>query len=370
LYLEIVRFLRRATPKKYRKPIVLGKQLADAKEKERQRKSVLGDVPSPLPKAKYSVQEKWLLNPVENQLDRDLKRAYNQFSHLTQSQRDIFRKSISLDEFYILLTFSQRCAVFAIREKDHFVLRAGFGAIAMIEMERTDFRDVSGPVGLLYYAANRIGFDPASEISEAAKLSEPNVQKLLLDFLKWQGGSKFTLKSWLYKEVETSEGLGIVNLSIHKYNPQSDLLKIILDISKLIEADEYITVSLDLGERIPEVWFGNQKEMAKKELHQANGTICVHARLNEKYGENAWKQSLFLWLAEMKKDKSPAYLMELIRSKHIEGRYLLAVGIDKLFCLVVAGSWVEKVESFEKEDSLLRFENGIKEALIEGQHKY
>jgi hypothetical protein len=65
---------------------------------------------------------------------------------LTRRQRD-----------FELGFISRRAAVFAIREQKADWIVNGLTAIAMIEKERVDFRDVLMTLGLLNHSATRIG---------------------------------------------------------------------------------------------------------------------------------------------------------------------------------------------------------------------
>lgn len=345
---------------------IIGQQTADALEKERQREAE-NPGPSPLPKYSYNHRELWLLEPQDTQLDIDLRVLCNQLPQLTSAQQNDLRHRISHKEFYTLITFAERSAVLAIRHQDSDILRAGLRAIALIEADRIDYRDIGTPMGPLYYAAMKIGLDPKAEIANAADLSEPKVRDTFLALLKRLRNKEFNLYSEsLLEEVDTPSGLGFVRRYFEKYQPKINLLNIALDIVKLIETDKYHSECPEMGWKIPEVWFGNTVSVIKKDLDTVSGTIKIKVNLGDQYGEKAWGQMFVVWLSETKNTQTANHLLEIARSIQPKSYCLLTMAEGKLFCLIVARSWVMNLESFEKGDSLHRFETGIHEALIKG----
>jgi hypothetical protein len=132
--------LRHGRPRK--NVYVIGEQLAKAHAAEQQR--LKGNVgPSPMPVGKYDFWrgEQSLTNPVKNLLDSRLSDLCQNYRDSDVKTRAGIRAAIGLDEFYTLLTFSSRAAVFALRERSVNWIINGLTAIAMIESQRIDSRD-------------------------------------------------------------------------------------------------------------------------------------------------------------------------------------------------------------------------------------
>src|SRR5688500_2093297 len=135
-----------------RKPraLVLGQQLADARKAERARVASGPNSSSPMPKDTYPTDEGILawLKPKQLPLDIDLKELSRRAAALDADAHARMRHAISMDEFYTLLAFSRRMALFSIREKSPEGLREAVEAVALIEIARVDFRDVSVALGV------------------------------------------------------------------------------------------------------------------------------------------------------------------------------------------------------------------------------
>ena len=145
-----------STPSKDNEPIVLGQLRANARKIEELRKARTDLEKSPLPALRYDAwrgeQDLRILSQLP--LDSQLTEIINDYLTQDQAKRQRIRDSISMDEFYTLLTFARRAAVFAIREKNRDWLIKGMTAIAMIEQDRVDYRDIVLAMLLLSHAAN------------------------------------------------------------------------------------------------------------------------------------------------------------------------------------------------------------------------
>src|SRR5262245_8749987 len=83
-----------------------------------------------------------LINPAPIALDSQLRELCQSFANSDAQSRAQMRASISMEEFYTLLTFSKRAAVFGIRERNAAWLVDRLTSLSMIELDRVDFRDV------------------------------------------------------------------------------------------------------------------------------------------------------------------------------------------------------------------------------------
>jgi hypothetical protein len=349
---------------KNKQPIVLGKQFADAQEKEAQRIATGANLQSPLPEKDYSFKERTLLFPEQNELDRELTSVVRKFIKLSAPEREVFRKRVSLTQFYSLLRFAERHAVFALREKSADLLRDGLNAIAVIEMERTDYRDILGVLSLLSHTARRIGLEPDNEIKHASQFAEPNNSKLLSSFVFQSEDYKDIAKSWGFKEIHTSSGPGFVGWGFRNYTPTVDLFTVALDIRAIVDSDKYTMDDPTLATDLPGVWFGkNQISEIKTTLSDVIATITMHGNLDKQYDVNAKYQGLIVFLAEFGSVKSARFMFDVASKLEPKTGSILPVVVGQLLCIIVARSFASGIESVENADSLKRFGVGITEAL-------
>lgn len=191
-----------------KKPIVLGEYYAKAAEAEERRKA-RGDLqPSPMPNIEYRRRNHSLIKLSQSLLDLKLRDLCRNFAESDARRRAKIRASISMNEFYTLITFSKRAAVFARREQNVNHVIDGLTALAMIECERVDFRDILTSLALLFHSASKIDEEPETLFREAALLSEKEVAELMTGFLNRTPEEQDIRLSWGYEEVETEDGIG------------------------------------------------------------------------------------------------------------------------------------------------------------------
>ena len=106
-----------------------------------------------------------------------------------------------MQDFYTLLSFSQRSAVFAMRDRKTERIVDGLTAVAMIEKSRIDFRDALGTLSLLLHAALAIGANVEGLFGNAASLAAPEISELIQGFLKRSENERDIQKSWGYAVV-------------------------------------------------------------------------------------------------------------------------------------------------------------------------
>lgn len=348
------------------KVVVIGEEYAKAQLAEQQRKQQGNSGNSPMPAGKYDhwSGEESLINPTKNSLDSELSGLSERFAKSDQQTQANMRHSISLDEFYTLLTFSERSAVFAMREKNVNQLRNGLTAIAMIEAERTDFRDILMALSLLYHSANKIGADANGLFRETANLSEPNVAKLLTGFAARPSEEKDLRASWGYDEVETKSGVGFISWEGKEYHPSYDLKKIVIDVADAIAKDKYQPAFVTAGTDLPLVWLKSPDNPSLESvLKKVRAGASVHGELRPKEHPSYKSQVLMIFLVEMEDSPAAQELLAMSQKKQPPSYSMLGVSEGKLFCLVIGRSVEQGVASFETPQTLQRFSGMISEVL-------
>jgi len=347
-------------------PFVLGQQYADALSQEQARLKAGPAPASPLPVGEYESQprEFELLNPAPSELDRLIQQSCKLFAGLPADERSKFTSAISIDEFYKLIAFAKRVSVFALRTKDAALVQDGLTALAMIEVKRTDFRDVIWVLALLNHVADRLGLDATALICSAAQLAEPETVKLMRDFANGSARHKSLRDSWGYLEVETQFGLGFARWGFRAYAPKTDLLSTAINIASLVDADSYRTDSIELATELPDVWLKTPKPNSQKQtLTKVLGCVTIDARLLADKHVQAHAQQFTIFLVEMSSSESANIVLSLSQTKKPKDYFALGVASNRVFCLVIARSFVQGTAAFETGDSLSRFRHGIQQAI-------
>lgn len=269
-----------------------------------------------------------------------------------------------MDEFYKLIEFARRVAVFALRDKDAELLRDGLTALAMIEAKRTDFRDILWALALLHHTGSRIGVDADSLIRDIARIAEPETRDLLTGFAGRNERNKSLKDAWGYLEIETAFGRGFARWGFRHYAPKADLLSTAMKIASIIDSDSYRTDSIELATELPDVWLKtSEPSPLKQTLTKVCAGATIIARLPaDKYAQ-ASSQQFTVFLAEMDSPDSANILLKHSQSKKPKDYSMLGIAAGQIFCLVIARSFVQGVAAFEKNDSLNRFQKQIQQAI-------
>lgn len=343
-------------------PFVLGQQLADAHEAETRWKESGGGDSSPLPETEYDF---WrgdlsLIRPAPNELDGKIRDVCRQYALSNADERSEIRHSISMDQFYTLIHFAKRSAVFGLREPNANLVSDGVTALAMIEEDRVDFRDILMCLGLLYHAANKVGGNADEMFRTAAKLAGSEVAGLFVNFTKQTPEYQSLRKSWGYNEVQTNDGVGFIGWGFADYDPSIDLKSTIIDISQLIASDNYQPSQIEVATELPVVWLAGQDSSTRKRVFSGiRGAATVSSRLHpEKHAEHN-SQQFTVFLVETANESDAQTLFQMAEASKSARHCKLALARSRLFCLVVARSFVDGVDAYETNESLTRFSDGL-----------
>ena len=102
--------------------------------------------------------------------------------------------------------------------------------------------------------------------------------------------------------------------------------------------------------------------MLKETLSKVRAGATVSAHFQASKNANATSQQFTVFIVEMDSPESAQVLLKLSQAKKPKDYYMLGVAGDRIFCLLIARSFVQGVESFERDESLKRFEKQIHEA--------
>src|SRR5262245_30640475 len=180
--------------------VLLGMELAVARVAEELHR-VTAAGPSPLRDSEYpdaaAVLWRWVDAPQDAPVWAFV-RAYT-----SVPDRERVRESLTIDDFYTLITFARRCVLAALRNEDPGAVESAFDALSAIDLERVDWQDVVTAAALSSYAARRVGVEPDEILDGAVQRAEHRVGDILaraaMDDIDLPG-------EWGYRELRTSGG--------------------------------------------------------------------------------------------------------------------------------------------------------------------
>lgn len=340
---------------------VIGKEMAQALRAEEEAQVARKPGSGHLPKDLH--YDPWqgdfnLFEIIPRPLDNILSKLSLRFAQLSPEARSEFRKVTSLDDFYTLLNFARRSAVFALRDRNSGHLVAGLTAVAAIESDRIDYRDALSAMSLLNHSSEKIGARTDELFSRAASLAEPKISASMLGFRKKSDDYRDLKKSWGYCEVETKLGLGFVRSEFSSYHPKLPLDQIALELARIVQQDEYGSADVILASKIPEIWLSpSDKNSVKIALANLCGVVVIRTDLRPRSLQDHQHDFLLIFLAEADTEAEAMNLLTLTGESSKQPNVFVRFGIQegRLYCLIIEKSAYLGEIPFETQTSLQRF---------------
>lgn len=319
-----------------------------------------------MPEERYDrwAGETQLFHVVPLLLDDLLRRLCRRFADAGDAQRQKMRATGP--DICTLVTFAGRCAVFALRERSEAWLVDGLRAIAMIDPRGEDPRDMPPrPLGLLNYVAAAIGRDGDVLLHEAASLSMLEMAELIEQY---SARSRRDLAASLYMLTETPNGAGFVDTSVEPYSPSRPLDRIAVAIGALVATDSYGAVEVSVCEDLPRVWLeGVDDASLSRAMRTVRGGAIVRATMKPPAEAPPTPpmfyeaRTLMIFLIELGDAAAAEALFQIARAKRERWEEVALHGVhdDRVFCLLVARSYVVGVPPVETWRSLQRFEERV-----------
>jgi hypothetical protein len=351
------------------KVIVLGELMAEAQRAEDARLAKPGIAASPFgPDLRY---DRWfgdigLSDPVPCRVDDELRAFCRRFAAADPLSRARVRESTSMDDFYTLLEFSRRSAVFGLRSRDAGYFVDGLSAIAIIDVSRIDHRDAQVALELLDFAARAIETNPGDFFKRAASLAEPRMSQLILACSKRLQGTYDLHGDCGYAMIETEAGPGFVHWNLEPYQPSYPMDKIALALADFVKRDKYQPTFITLASKLPAVWLSSVDDpVLNRTLKSVRAGISVTAELRPSESPDYAYQHLMIFLVELKDEADAASLLRLYDEIHKQPTRVALAGLKegRLFCLAIGRAWVVGKAPFETTETMQRFSAGIAQLL-------
>jgi len=230
---------------------VLGSQMAQASDAQERHDNQLGVPPSPLADLRYSDVECRLWRWSESGVDISVEKIVTGFANSAEPQRNIMRDSMTMDDFYTLLTFERRCALSSLRTGETYKIEMALTAIAMIELARVDWRDLLVASRLIRYVGQRLDAPLKDIVTRTAQMAEPKTAEALLV----DGTARINLsESCGYKEVVTSEGVALYQTGYKSFAPKAHLAETAFAVAVALEDNDYEISDIEVASDIPLIW--------------------------------------------------------------------------------------------------------------------
>ncbi len=354
-------------------PIILGQQRAAADKAEAARIAAGNLHPSPLSESDRYYDWRGdgeLISPTVLPVDVKISALCRAFASIGSVERTETRRSLSQEDLYTLWTFSQRCAAFALRTRDSQWIVDGLAAVAMIDIARIDWRDAIGPPGLLVAVARKIGIATDTILRSTSALAEKEISEILSSYIGARGRT-VTVEQSLFSIVSTPDGPGLIARRTCPYHPTVRLDQAILEIAELLRCDKY-SASAMIETDLPAWWLSKVDDVAlTTALNQITVGASVHATLRPGECDDYRSQGIIVFLVETGHAEIASSLLGIANEKRLRPNnfFMIAARHGRLFCLLIARSFIAGIPSIETTESLSRFQGGLQHVLEDCEHR-
>lgn len=341
--------------------IVIGLELAAARTQEAKVRAANPGAHSPLDR-RYDIWkgEMDLARFVESPLDDDVRAVVADFWNAEGESRTATRTALTMDDFYTVLDFSRRASLASLRQTDPELAVDALRSIALVDIERVDWRDVPSALELAAYSVVETGGDLPAELERLQAVSVPGLGP---GIARLQGPSAHPSPSSAgYVLVSTSYGLGLLSSWAAHLDP-TVVAPVMIGLADAIDEDaDYLASPRGLGMGIPTVWFSPATRERVEHL-TASAAATGDVAANRRHGPNADDQMFVVFVADMGSADHAAELVDLAASGPRVTEAALALARGTIFVLTIARSMMVGVASVETSESLERFRHPFTAAL-------
>jgi hypothetical protein len=167
-------------------------------------------------------------------------------------------------------------------------------------------------------------------------------------------------------EIETADGVGLIERSIAPYAPSVDLPSIALQVADVIDQDRYRVTSIAAATEMAQVWLpGADPRAVGRVLGRVRGCVTVNAGLHPAAHPRADAQQFSVFLVEAGDESDAHRLHQWSATTPGSEHCSVAARNGPLFALTIARSFVHGVDAYESDASIDRFRTPI-DAILAG----
>jgi hypothetical protein len=339
----------------------LGTQMAQAIAAQRRHEETHGALNSPLADLSYPSIESRLWRWVDSPIDGRIEPVVTDFAVLGEEERNSVRSSLSMDDFYTLLTFVRRRALAILRGSEARKIEPAFVSLAMIDFERVDWRDLITANSLVCYAAERIGAPVADLVRRTIKLAEPKTAEVLM---RRRTTPIDLAESCGYREVRTPEGVALFDTGYEHFAPEANLERFAFDSAIALENNGYEIERISLATDLPLTWLGGRDGSAiAKVARSLSGCVAIHGVPRADRAARSSGQMLLVFLGEAASERDAREIAAAAENASSSQRTELGLASRRIFAVTIQSSWVADTPPMEDAHSLERL-RGVFERLL------
>src|SRR5216684_4543530 len=333
------------------KPVVIGGQMAAARAAEA-RHQAEPHGPPPLAGVAYepAAGELSLLHFARTPKDELIDEFVDRFAASSGEVRAQQRSSLTMGDFYTVLNYARRAVVRALRSNDGEVARRGVAALAVIDQDRIDWRDLAWQAGLLSYAIHRISGNVTEAFEAAASVADGETATFLSSLAHRPVDS---LGEWGFREIQTSGGIGLIEDEGEPYRPGSDLVGLAEAVAAGMEGDTWQLSEPAMGTDLPTIWLsaGTPADL-EPAVRSIMGCVTLRGTLASGKSPGARAQHMMVFLAETEDSHAATIIAGAAGPGTGSSFAALGVAARTLCAVVIARSFVQDTPSFETQASL------------------
>lgn len=334
------------------KMVVIGTQMAEARAAQQRHEELHASHQSPLADVQYSSVESSLWRWADSPFDNQIEILTADFAALDEADRRSLRDSLTTDDFYTLLTFARRCALATLRGGNGNMIEPAFVALAMIDLERIDWRDLLVANWLISYAGERMEMPIARLVKRTMQLAEPRTAKIV----KQRQGSGIDLAAFCgYQEVNTREGMALFETGYAPFSPMADLSGIAFECAVALEENGYEIGSVQVATDLPLIWLdGSEGSAIAKLVQNISGCVSISGVPRADPAPRSSGQSLLIFLAEAASENDAREIAAAAQKRSGPLATQLGIASRRTCAVVIQRSWMADTPPLEDARSLER----------------
>lgn len=341
--------------------VQIGTQMAQARAAQRRHEETHGARHSPLADLHYWSTENRLWRWVDSPIDSRIEPVVTNFATLGEAERNLVRDSLSMEDFYTLFAFARRRALALLRGSEAGQIEPAFVSLAMIDVERVDWRDLIMANSLVCYVGERIGAPVTDLVRRTIQLAEPETAEVLMS----QRTTRIDLaESCGYQEVRTSEGVALFDTRYERFAPQADLARIAFDSAVALEKNGFEIESISLASNLPLTWLdGRDGSAIARMARTLSGCVAIHGLPHADAASTSSGQMLLVFLGEAASESDAREIAAAAENSSSLQRTELGLASGRLCAVIVQSSWLADTPPMENARSLERL-RGVFERLL------